>query len=210
MKRITDYNYILWDFDGVIMDSMPIRDKGFEIVLNNFPTEQVDLLLEYHKKNGGLSRYHKFRYFYEEIRKESVTEDKINVLSDEFSKIMLNNLLDSSLLINDSIQFIQKYHSKFKMHIVSGSDEKELKYICNTLNISHYFLSINGSPTQKKQLVANLLKQNNLNKSLTCLIGDSKNDYEAAKINGIDFFGYNSSTLKKLGVGYINSFKNKL
>ena len=27
------YKTILWDFDGVIMDSMPVRDKGFEIVL---------------------------------------------------------------------------------------------------------------------------------------------------------------------------------
>ena len=96
------------------------------------------------------------------------------------------------------------------MHVVSGSDEKELNYICNTLNLSQYFISIHGSPTPKKELVTNLLEQNNANKSLTCLIGDSKNDFEAAEVNGIDFFGYNSSTLKELGVGYINSFHNKL
>lgn len=210
MKNITDYNYILWDFDGVIMNSMHIRDKGFQIVLNNYPTEQVTLLLKYHKKNGGLSRYDKFRYFFEEIRQEPVNDDIIKVLADEFSKIMLNNLLDSTLLINDSLQFIKKYHTKYNMHIVSGSDEKELKYICNTLRISEYFLTINGSPTPKNKLVKNLIRQQKINKSITCLIGDSKNDFEAAEINGIDFFGYNSTLIKELGVGYINSFQNKL
>lgn len=197
---------ILWDFDGVIMDSMPIRDIGFEIVLKGYPKEQVSLLMEYHRSNGGLSRYNKFRYFFEEIRKESITDGEIKVLADEFSVVMLENLLDSNLLIDDSLKFIIDNYSKFNMHIVSGSDGNELRYICEALGLSKYFISIHGSPTPKKELVKQVIISNNYNKPEMCLIGDSFNDFEAAEANNILFYGYNNKKLLNHSVRYIQSF----
>jgi HAD superfamily hydrolase (TIGR01549 family) len=197
---------ILWDFDGVIMDSMPIRDKGFEIVLQDYPQEQVSLLMEYHRNNGGLSRYHKFRYFFEQIRKQSITEMEIQTLADLFSKIMLKNLLDPSLFITDSLTFIKENHNKYNMHIVSGSDEKELRHICKTLGVSDYFISIHGSPSPKKELVHELLVSNQYTRDQTCLIGDSLNDLEAAEVNDITFYGYNNEKILSKSTKYIQSF----
>jgi phosphoglycolate phosphatase-like HAD superfamily hydrolase len=202
------YKTILWDFDGVIMDSMPVRDKGFEIVLQDYPQEQVSLLMEYHRNNGGLSRYNKFRYFFEKIRKESITDSEIKVLADKFSVVMLQNLLNPSLFIEDSLRFIKENHSKYNMHIVSGSDGNELRYICETLGISQYFISVHGSPTSKKELVKVLLTENSYKKVDTCLIGDSFNDLEAANDNGISFYGYNNKNLSTESTRYIQSFAN--
>lgn len=208
MKNITDYKVILWDFDGVIMDSMPIRDRGFAEVLKSYPQDQVRKLMEFHQKNGGLSRYVKFRYFFENIRNESVTEEKIMELSESFSKIMLNLLIDKNLLIHDSIHFIENHHSSNEMHIVSGSDGNELRYICKQLNLSGYFKSINGSPTPKTELVNRLIAEYGYNTKEITLIGDSKNDYDAATKNNIDFLGYNNLNLQNLGRFYISSFKS--
>lgn len=200
------FKTILWDFDGVIMDSMPIRDKGFEIVLKGYPKEQVSLLMDYHRNNGGLSRYNKFRYFFEEIRKESITDVEIKVLADEFSVVMLENLLDSNLLIEDSLKFIKDNYSKYKMHIVSGSDGNELRYICEALGLSKYFISIHGSPTPKKELVKQVMISNSYDNIEICLIGDSYNDLEAAEINSISFYGYNNEKLLNKSTRYIRSF----
>jgi phosphoglycolate phosphatase-like HAD superfamily hydrolase len=211
LERLQETSFnkvILWDFDGVIMDSMAVRDKGFEAVLYDYPADQVALLMDYHRKNGGLSRYHKFRYFFEDIRKESVTESQIQVLAITFSKLMLENLLNPTLLINDSLDFIKENHTKFEMHIVSGSDQAELRYICEALGISKYFVSIHGSPTPKIKLVQDLLKSHKYEVVNTCLIGDSINDYEAANINKISFFGFNNENLKKLSSGYIECFNS--
>jgi phosphoglycolate phosphatase-like HAD superfamily hydrolase len=199
---------IFWDFDGVIMDSMSVRDKGFEIVLKNYPQEQVALLMAYHRDNGGLSRYHKFRYFFEEIRGEIISDLDIKILADEFSIVMLGNLLDESLLIKDSFDFIKKNYSKFNMHIVSGSDEVELRHICETLGLANYFISIHGSPTPKKELVKNVLKENKYIKEEICLIGDSLNDLEAAAFNDIVFYGYNNELLLSRSKKYIHTFLN--
>lgn len=189
------FKVILWDFDGVLMDSNSVRDMGFETVLANYPKKQVEVLMQYHKANGGLSRYVKFRYFFEEILKKPVTEEMIETMAKAFSDIMRKYLTNTDLLIKDSMNFVRHNHEKFLMHIVSGSDQQELRYFCQELGISIYFLSINGSPTPKKQLVLNILTNYKYNKTEVVLIGDSINDYDAAIENNISFAAYNNSAL---------------
>lgn len=209
MKVLKDKRVLFWDFDGVIMDSMPVRNKGFQLVLTEFPEIEVAKLMEFHLANGGLSRYVKFRYFFEEIRGVSVTEDEINEWATRFSSVMKNELLDKNLLIKNSLAFIKKHHENYKMHIVSGSDQAELRYLCEELGIKSYFNSIHGSPTPKKQLVHDILLEHSYSVSESVLIGDSVNDFEAAETNDVDFLGYNNLKLQDLGIGYIKAFDNE-
>lgn len=209
MKNLEKYKTILWDFDGVLLDSMPVREYGFRTVLRGYPENQVEQLVQFHQANGGLSRYVKFRYFFEEIRKEEISEAQVLALSQDFSELMKERLISKSLLISDSVEFVKSAHSKKVMHIVSGSDEKELRYLCEILGLSSYFLSINGSPTPKNKLVATLISGLSLTEKEVLLIGDSLNDAEAARVNEIDFAGYNNLSLTNEGVFYIRSFSNE-
>jgi phosphoglycolate phosphatase-like HAD superfamily hydrolase len=196
---------ILWDFDGVILDSMSIREKGFQMVLGHYPATEVEALMDYHRQNGGLSRYHKFRYFFQVIRGEEVGEGKINELAMRFSTLMLAELKNPGLLIDDSVRFIKRHYQEYNMHIVSGSDQAELRQLCSALDLSGYFKSIHGSPTPKKQLVLDLLQANDYLPNECILIGDSINDYEAAVCGNVKFAGYNNTSLSHLG-SYIVSF----
>ena len=71
MKNIVDSRMtpdsILFDFDGVIVDSMHIRDFGYREIVKEFSPDLVDRLVQYHRSNAGLSRYVKIRYFYENL-----------------------------------------------------------------------------------------------------------------------------------------------
>jgi phosphoglycolate phosphatase-like HAD superfamily hydrolase len=204
---LSRYKYILWDFDGVIINSNPARTLGFKKVLEDFPNDQVEKLLDFHNDNGGLSRYVKFRYFYEEIRGEEVDEHQIQNLANQFSLIMKQILTNPQLLIQDSVSFIQHNCSQIQMHIVSGSDRQELRFLCEKLGISNCFKSISGSPTPKTELVRYLVESEIIDPQITCLIGDSINDFEAANDNNIDFFGFNNPELIGFGIGFINDFK---
>ncbi|MET3127329.1 phosphoglycolate phosphatase-like HAD superfamily hydrolase [Arcicella rosea] len=208
MKNITDYKIILWDFDGVIMDSMPIRGKGFEEVLKEFPREQVEELLAFHEHNGGLSRYVKFKYFFEKIRGEVITDSQILEMAENFSKIMLDLLIDEKLLIQDSVNFIQKNVKNYEMHIVSGSDGKELNLICQSLDLARYFKTINGSPSPKNELVRRIIQENIYDLEDYVLIGDSINDVEAAEVNRISFIGYNNMNIRSKDRLYVDSFSS--
>ena len=192
------FNVIFWDFDGVLMNSNKIRDLGFEKVLAEYPKEEVEQLMKFHKKNGGLSRYVKFRYFFEEIRGGVISEKEVQQWADRFSVMMKELLINSSLLIDETLQYVKENHDDKKMHIVSGSDQNELRYICESLDIDKYFDSIHGSPTPKMELVNNLLGEHQYNVEECLLIGDSINDYEAAESNSIYFLGYGNPKIKEL------------
>ena len=44
--------------------------------------------MAFHQKNGGLSRYVKFRYFFEEVVGVDITEEEVNSWAMRFSEIM--------------------------------------------------------------------------------------------------------------------------
>ena len=196
---------IIFDFDGVILDSVPIKTEAFAELFKDFPKEKVDKLIDYHKKNGGVSRYKKIQYFFEVILNKTIDENFIQQYAEKYSLLTKQKLSDKKYLIQDSFQFIKDNYKKYAMHIASGADENDLKYICDKLNLTKYFLSINGSPKIKSEIVKEIIEKNNYDKEETILIGDSINDYEAAIKNEIKFYGYNNEYLKNLF--YLKTFK---
>ena len=199
---------IFWDFDGVILDSNEIRETGFREILKDYDIGLVDKLIQYHRLNGGKSRYVKLRFFFEEIVKRKTSNQEIVELANEFSDIMLSLLKNKELLIPDTVEFIRENYKRFTFHIVSGSDGKELSKLCDYLGISNFFHQIEGSPTPKIELVRRIISDFGHLIDECVLIGDSINDHEAAGANGIEFYGYNNKSLKNLGTRYIESFED--
>ena len=189
---------IFWDFDGVILDSHPIRELGFEVALNKYPQEQVEALLAYHRKNGGWSRYVKFAYFFEKIRKEPYVEEDIQHLASVYSDAVKSLLINKDLLIEESVSFIINKGKNYRMYIASGSDGKELNEVCQGLGISEYFHSIHGSPEKKSAILNRILEEHQHNPSSCLMIGDAKNDYDAAVENNIPFLGFNNLEIEQL------------
>ena len=197
---------IIFDFDGVILDSVPTKTEGFKKLFQEFPTELVDKLIEYHIQNGGISRYKKIKYFFNELINQDISEDEVLNYANMYSQITKKELTNQKYIIEDTVNFIKQNHKKYNMHIASGADENDLRYICENLDLSQYFLSINGSPKIKSDIVKTILEFNNYKNEETILIGDSLNDYEASSENDIEFYGYNNCDLKKFK--YIESFHN--
>ncbi len=197
---------ILFDFDGVILDSMSVREEGFRKILENYDQQLVEKLIAFHNENGGLSRYVKIRYFFEKLLNSYITDDEINLMAENFSVIMKKELINKERLIPETVNFIKNNYKNYKLHIVSGSDGNELRFLCKELDIAKYFISIHGSPTHKNNLVDNVMSNNSYILNETILIGDSINDYEAASINNLNFYGFNNLDLKKVSNYYIEKY----
>jgi len=200
---------IIFDFDGVILDSVPTKTEAFKKLFEEFPQEKIEQLVVYHEKNGGISRYIKIKYFFEEILRTDITKEQIDEYAVRYSELTKEELTNPRYLIQDSIDFIRKNQGKYRMHVASGADEGDLRYICEQLHLNEYFLSINGSPNVKTEIVAKILADNSYDKKETILIGDSVNDYEAASKNEIMFYGYNNVNLQNDHL-YITTFTDFL
>lgn len=198
---------IIFDFDGVILDSVPTKTEGFKKLFQNFSTDDVNKLVLYHELNGGKSRYVKIKYFFNELLHKDISEQEILEYANKYSEITKEELTNPKYIIEDTLNFIKTNHKKYEMHIASGADEEDLKYICEKLDLTKYFLSINGSPKIKSEIVKDILLDNSYDINETVLIGDSVNDFDSAKDNGIDFFAYNNQKLKS-HYKYIDKLKD--
>lgn len=198
------FKAILWDFDGVIFDSMNIKGDGFRELFRGHSPEQIDEMIQYHYAHGGVSRFEKIRYFYREILHRDISDEVVKKQADRFAKIIKNKLYDASNLIPDTVTFIQKHYHQYDFHIVSGAEHNELNDLCRTFDLARYFISINGSPTKKEDLIKEVMRRYAYHRDEVALIGDAMTDYHAAIQNGIHFYGYNNNALKQFD--YIESF----
>ena len=78
------YRAIIFDFDGVLVESMGIKAEAFCYLFRDFPHLKKKIL-DLHMSRGGMSRWEKFRIIYEEYLGEPLTEAKKNQLGKEFS-----------------------------------------------------------------------------------------------------------------------------
>ena len=182
------YHHIIFDFDGVLVESNEIRFNGFRKLFEKYPQEQVEKLVNYAKANGGVSRYKKIEYFFNVIRQEPITNGLVNQWAAQFSELVEQDIVEAKP-VEGSLKFLEDYFSHFDFAIVSGSDQAELRRICEKRKIDHFFKMILGSPVEKKDNIASLLSDLNWQHNESLYVGDSNNDLDAAKANDLDFVG---------------------
>ena len=180
--------YIIFDFDGVLVESNEIRFNGFRKLFKDYPQGEVERLVGYAKANGGVSRYKKIEYFFDAIRREPISDESVNHWAAQFSELVEQDVVEAKSVAG-SLEFLEEYSNLFDFAIVSGSDQAELRRICEKRKIDHFFKAILGSPTEKKDNIAALLSELNWSHGRSVYVGDSNNDLEAAKSNNLDFVG---------------------
>ena len=57
------YESLIFDCDGVILNSNEIKTLSFREALNAFNKNAIEEFINYHNQNGGISRYIKIKYF---------------------------------------------------------------------------------------------------------------------------------------------------
>ena len=123
---ISQYATLIFDCDGVILDSNKIKTTAFYNAALPYGEDAAEALVKYHKKHGGISRYAKFEYFLEEILGLEVELKKINNLLSVFASEIQEELILCQ--ISPGLEELRK-NSNSNWLVVSGSYQKELRCI---------------------------------------------------------------------------------
>jgi HAD superfamily hydrolase (TIGR01549 family) len=200
---------IIYDFDGVICDSVNVKTEAFVELYKNEGAEIQVQVREYHLLNGGISRFEKFRYFQSVLLKREVSENGIKVLADKFAALVKEKVI-ASAYITGAYEFIKKNASK-QQFICTGTPEIEILEIAERKGISHFFQDLFGSPKTKTEIIDIILTQTSVNKENCIFFGDAMTDYNAAKNCNIPFIGIkNADTKFPEGTALIEDFNDPL
>ena len=176
---------IVFDCDGVILDSNRIKTEAFYEIGKQFSEEAGERLADYHIRNGGESRYKKFNYLIENILKKEPSIKEVERLSKIFAKITVHNVLNCT--IAERIYELRKKTINKKWLVVSGSDQEELREIFKVRGLNSLFDGgIFGSPDTKDTILKREIDSGNISKS-SLFIGDSITDFKASKNANMEF-----------------------
>lgn len=188
MLQISDYEVLIFDCDGVVLDSNALKigamKKSLESIFEDQDKNQD--CLSYFSSNFGKSRFHHIKHFISQIYG---LEDEENIIYDRLLKKysdFCRELYLKASLTDGFLDFISKH--KVPKYIASGSEESELVDVFAKRGLEKYFKGIFGSPTSKSEIIKHILYEEKSNKAI--MFGDAISDMEAATINGISFVAY--------------------
>jgi phosphoglycolate phosphatase-like HAD superfamily hydrolase len=180
---------VLFDFDGVILDSVGIKTDAFAEMFRRYGPEIEEKVIDYHKRNGGVSRYKKFRYFYEELLNEPISEDKIERLGSTFSDLILKKVLTAPFIPGAEATLKALSARGIPAYVVSGTPQAEIRFIVEARGLGSLFRGVYGTPPMKGEIVREIIEREKYEIERCLFIGDAMTDFEAALENGIAFVG---------------------
>ncbi len=184
-KAIQEYQTLVFDCDGVVLNSNKIKTQAFYEATKHFSHESAQAMVDYHKANGGVSRYIKFKFFVTHILKQDFDETLNQDLLNRFAQAVRKGLM--SCEIAQGLEKLKYENPINNWLIVSGGDQVELQEIFEARRIAHYFSGgIFGSPDTKEAILARELKSGNITMP-ALFLGDSEYDYQASQVAELDF-----------------------
>jgi phosphoglycolate phosphatase-like HAD superfamily hydrolase len=176
----------VFDFDGVVLESVEIKTVAFRRLFADDP--QGERMVEYHLANGGVSRFEKFRWFYEEVRGESLTEEVSLQLGDRFSALVLDEVLRCAF-VPGAHELLARLAATIPLFVASGTPEDELRGIVEHRRLGGWFAGVFGSPPTKSQILRRIMAEHALAPAELVFVGDAMTDLRGAGGAGVPFVG---------------------
>lgn len=179
---------IVFDFDGVILESAAIKTDAFAEMVEAYPAEIGKKFVEFHLAHMGISRKVKFQYLVKDLLGEPCTKEKLDALGQNFSEIVHNKIL-AAPFVPGAQEFLEASYKKVFFYIASGTPQEEMRQIVAERGIEKYFKAVYGSPATKEAIVARIMQAQGYGKEEVLFVGDAETDLFAARALGIPFVG---------------------
>ena len=186
MRALADYRCALFDCDGVVLQSNGLKTEAFRDALYGEDPGLIDAFIDYHRCHGGISRYVKFRHFYQDMKQEKEHEHMAAAAVTRYARIAREGLASIGLVpgVMDMLEWFRT--RMISCFIVSGGDQAELREVFHERGLDRYFAEILGSPTPKPELVMSLQETRRISMP-AIYFGDARSYMETAMRYDLDF-----------------------
>ena len=118
---------LVFDCDGVILDSVPVKTRAFARLAEPYGEEARDRFVMYHTVHGGVSRYKKFEWFFREILDREITPAESEEWGRRFAEYALDEVRRCEL-IPGIARVLEHWQGKLPLYVCSGAPHEELNF----------------------------------------------------------------------------------
>lgn len=179
---------IVFDCDGVLLESMDIKGRAFRRIGAAFGPELADRLALYHHMHGGVNRCKKFAWLYAEAEGRAITEAELEALNERFAAIILEEMQQCAL-VPGAREVLERWQGRAPLYVASGAPQGELRLFLGQRGLTSYFAGIFGAPPGKTQLLRSIIAHAGVRPADVVMVGDSRVDQQAAEAAQTRFYG---------------------
>ncbi len=177
---------IFFDFDGVILESADLKTEAIADSIPELTPEQRDAFRRYHLENLGVSRYVKFAWAYRNLLGREISDAESRRLGQEYSRAVYDKVRCAPF-VPGIPGALEDLAADLTLFIVSGTPTEEVVALAEDRAVASYFAEIWGSPSEKPDIVRDVVARHRLAPARSLFIGDGRTDYEAAAETGLHF-----------------------
>ncbi|MDQ2078329.1 HAD family hydrolase [Marinimicrobium sp. ABcell2] len=182
---IDRYQTIVFDCDGVILNSNKVKTDAFFQAALPYGEELANALVRFHVENGGISRYVKFKHFLDDIVPEGAKGPALKELLISYAQKVRAGLLECD--VTPGLDDLRQASGQARWLVASGGDQGELREVFAERGLDTLFDGgIFGSPDAKDDILARELTEREQSPA-TLFVGDSRYDHVVSQKFGLEF-----------------------
>jgi phosphoglycolate phosphatase-like HAD superfamily hydrolase len=183
------FHTIVFDFDGVLADSVDVKTRAFAALYAEHGAEVVSEVVAYHLAHGGLSRFEKFRHFQEHLlRRPPLTAGEEDDLGNRFRTAVFEAVV-AAPWVAGAREALERLAAEMPLFVASGTPDGELREIIAGRGMERFFVSVHGSPTGKGEILRTLAARHGFAPGRMLMVGDAATDLAGARAAGTAFLG---------------------
>jgi beta-phosphoglucomutase-like phosphatase (HAD superfamily) len=179
---------IIFDFDGVILDSAGIKLDAYATIYAGEDPAKVAELMRHAQLHGGTTRRTKFAHYERTLFGRPGDAESVERLSRRYTQLVLGAVLRSAF-IPGAQALLAAAQDKVDMHVVSGTPDEELRLVIAERALAPFFKTVWGAPATKLEAFGRILRDHRYQAARVVAIGDALTECWAAQELGIRFLG---------------------
>lgn len=195
----------IFDFDGTLVDSNPIKRRAFEICLEDLPRGRKEALV-FCFANPHITRGEKFRHVYEKILGEPYTPQVERELHRRYEEATTRQVTEAPS-IPGAEAFLAAGRSKHLCGILSTTPHEILTRILEQRGWGGRFDVVRGAPVLKGPWLKSFQAERGLRPEELLYFGDQPEDAQAAKSADCLFIGLRNPLLRGRGIAFWDDFE---
>jgi len=192
---VTSIRAVVFDFDGVILESADVKTDAFVELYADHGREVVERVREHHLANLGISRFKKFAWIAENVLGRPLTDDESAALGIRFAELATAKVLSAPFVPGAEAALAALGALGMPAFVASGTPNDELQMIVSHRGLTSSFHEVHGAPREKPEIVRDLLARHHLSPDHVLFIGDGMSDYRAACEVGLEFLARDTPAL---------------
>lgn len=182
------FDAIVFDFDGVLVESVDVKTRAFAALYDSHGTDVVEQVVAWHLAHGGVSRYEKFRHFHRDFLGRTLAPAEETELGERFSALVEEAVIVAGW-VPGAREFLEGWHARVPLFVASGTPEEELLRIIERRGMTRYFAGVAGAPRKKGAILRDFLAREGVAPARLLMVGDAMTDYDGATEAGVPFLG---------------------